>query len=59
MIKNNNNKKLSINKSPEPGIFIGDFYQTFEELTCTLLKVRASLVAKLIKNLPATWETWV
>ena len=55
----NNNKKLSINKSPEPGSFIGEFYQTFKELTCTLLKVRASLVAQLIKNPPAMWETWV
>ena len=55
----NNNKKLSINKSLEPGSFIGEFYQTFKELTCTLLKVRASLVAQLRKNPPAMWETWV
>ena len=30
-----------------------------EELLGNMITVRASLVAQLVKNLPAVWENWV
>ena len=34
-------------------------YITFKKILPPSIQLRASLVAQMVKNLPAMWETWV
>ena len=43
----------------DPGSIPGTGRSTREGIGCPLQYSRASLVAQLVKNLPAMWETWV
>ena len=45
---------------PDPEVFIVEFYQGRNNLNCTLILLeKASLVAQMVKHLPAMRETWV
>ena len=35
------------------------YWTNIYELTCNFIVFRASLVAQMVKHLPAMWETWV
>ena len=43
----------------DPGSILGSGRSTGEGIGYPLRYSRASLVAQLIKNLPAMWETWI
>ena len=51
-------KKSSCNAG-DPGLIPGLGRSTGEGIGSPLQYSRASLVAQLVKNLPAIWETWV
>jgi len=51
--------KESICTAEEPGSIPGSGRSTGEEIGYPLQYCWASLVAQLVKNLPAMWETWV
>ena len=40
-------------------VFYRFLIELFDFVTLEFLSVRASVVAQLVKNLPALWETWV
>ena len=40
-------------------VFYHFLIELFDFVTLEFLSVRASVVAQLVKNLPALWETWV
>ena len=40
-------------------VFYHFLIELFDFVTVEFLSVRDSKVAQLVKNLPATWETWV
>ena len=35
------------------------YWTNIYELTCNFITFRASLVAQMVKHMPAMWETWV
>ena len=43
----------------DPGLIPGSGISAEEGIGYPLQYTRASLVAQMIKNLPAMWETWV
>ena len=51
-------KESSCN-AEDPGLIPGSGRSTEEEIGYPLQYFWASLVAQLVKNLPAMWETWV
>ena len=51
--------KESACNAGEPGSVLGSERSTGEGIGCPLQYSWASLVAQLVKNPPAMWETWV
>ena len=51
--------KESAYNTGDPGSILGLGRSPGEGIGCPLQYSWASLVAQLVKNLPATWETWV
>ena len=51
--------KESACNAGDPGLIPGSGRSTGEEIGCPLQYSWACLVAQLVKNLPAMWETWV
>jgi len=51
--------KESTHNAGDPGLIPGSGRSTGEGLGYPLQYSWASLVAQLVKNLPAMWETWV
>ena len=51
--------KESACNAGDPGSIPGSGRSTGEGIGYPLQHSRASLVAQLVKNLPAMWETWV
>ena len=51
--------KESISNAGEPGLIPGSGRSPGEGTGCPPQYSWASLVAQLVKNPPATWETWV
>ena len=51
--------KESTCNAADPGLMPGSGRSPREGIGYSLQDSRASLVAQLVKNLPAMWETWV
>ena len=51
--------KESMCNGGDPGLISGSGRSAGEGIGYPLQYSRASLVAKLVKNLPVMWETWV
>ena len=51
--------KESVCNARDPGLILGLGRSTGEGIGYPLQYSWASLVAQLVKNLPAMWETWV
>ena len=58
-MKDSSVSKESTCNEGDPGLITGLGRYSREELGYPLQYSWASLVAQLVKNLPATWETWV
>ena len=59
LLPDNSVGKESICNAGDPGLIPGSGRAVREGIGYPLLYSWASLVAQLVKNLPAMWETWV